>query len=173
MPTLTLICGLPGAGKTTLAKQLERETGAVRLCPDQWLKALLHDPNDTAERDRLRDPLEQLQWQLAQELLQKGLDVILENGFWSTEERLRYCQQGQACGAKVVLHYLEVPADELWRRVEARNTCLNPDDFAISQSELQEWLGYFTPPDHLETGAFDQVLHHSWPAAAPQPEPSD
>ena len=33
MPMLHLICGLPCAGKTTLAKQLERDVPALRLCP--------------------------------------------------------------------------------------------------------------------------------------------
>jgi len=32
---LHLICGLPGSGKTTLAKKLEREHTAIRLCPDE------------------------------------------------------------------------------------------------------------------------------------------
>jgi len=34
------MCGLPSAGKTTLAKQLECETKAVRLCPDEWIVRL-------------------------------------------------------------------------------------------------------------------------------------
>ena len=34
-PTLTLMVGLPGAGKTTRAKELERETGAIRFTPDE------------------------------------------------------------------------------------------------------------------------------------------
>jgi predicted kinase len=37
---LYLVCGLPGAGKTTFAKQLELETGALRLCPDEWMAVL-------------------------------------------------------------------------------------------------------------------------------------
>jgi predicted kinase len=35
---LHLVCGMPGAGKTIQAKQLE--IGALRLCPDQWMAAL-------------------------------------------------------------------------------------------------------------------------------------
>ena len=35
-PTLTLMVGLPGAGKTTRAKELEQATGAVRFTPDEW-----------------------------------------------------------------------------------------------------------------------------------------
>jgi predicted kinase len=35
MATLFLICGLPGAGKTTLAKEIELARPALRLCPDE------------------------------------------------------------------------------------------------------------------------------------------
>ncbi len=31
------MCGLPGAGKTTLAMRLEREIPAMRMCPDERL----------------------------------------------------------------------------------------------------------------------------------------
>lgn len=44
--TLVLVCGLPGSGKTTLAKQLEEERNAVRMCPDDWIEAVLRDPGD-------------------------------------------------------------------------------------------------------------------------------
>ncbi|MEP7216945.1 MAG: AAA family ATPase [Anaerolineaceae bacterium] len=37
---LILVCGLPGAGKTTLARQLERQLPAIRLCCDEWLSEL-------------------------------------------------------------------------------------------------------------------------------------
>ena len=46
---LILLCGLAGAGKTTLAKQLEAD-GAVRMCPDDWLMALGFDIYDKDAR---------------------------------------------------------------------------------------------------------------------------
>jgi len=52
MATLFLICGLPGSGKTTLAKQLELAHSALRLCPDEWIATLMGDVTDTAELDR-------------------------------------------------------------------------------------------------------------------------
>ena len=52
------MCGLPGAGKTTLAKQIEAETGAIRLCPDEWIEKILIDPADREEMNRLRDIIE-------------------------------------------------------------------------------------------------------------------
>jgi len=39
-PRLIIVCGLPGSGKTTLAKALEGRLRAVRFSPDEWLDAL-------------------------------------------------------------------------------------------------------------------------------------
>ena len=47
-PTLTLFCGLPGSGKTRIAKQLEQSAGAVRLCTDDWLTDIHADLFDVA-----------------------------------------------------------------------------------------------------------------------------
>jgi hypothetical protein len=43
---LILTCGLPGAGKTTLATQLASKRSAVRLTKDEWLWALGSTPWD-------------------------------------------------------------------------------------------------------------------------------
>ena len=36
-PTVYLICGFIGAGKTTFSKKLEKETGALRITKDEWM----------------------------------------------------------------------------------------------------------------------------------------
>ncbi|MEN9936182.1 MAG: hypothetical protein RLZZ387_2761 [Chloroflexota bacterium] len=160
MPTLSLICGLPGAGKTTLARRLEQERAALRLSPDEWIAVILADHADTAERDRLRDPVESLQWDLARRVLALGRDVILENGFWSREERARYRAEAQALGARVELHYLAASREVLWERLARRNAQLPPGTFAVTETDLDTWAGWFEPPAADEPG-FETVVVHT------------
>jgi predicted kinase len=146
MPTLFLICGLPGAGKTTLAKQIESSRPALRLCPDEWIASLLADVNDQAELDRLRSPVESIQWEVAKRTLTFGVDVVLEWGFWSRAERNRYRTQAEALGAKVEIQYLAVSRDELWTRLSRRNANLPPGTFVVTEAQLDLWLSWFEPP---------------------------
>jgi len=150
VPTLYLICGLPGAGKTTLAKELEQSQSALRLCPDEWIAAILADPNDTAELDRLRSPVESIQWEVAKRALILGTNVILENGFWSRAERAQFRAEAEALGAHVELRYLELSRDELWARLSKRNANLPPGTFHVTEEQLDLWLSWFEAPSEDE-----------------------
>ena len=152
MATLVLICGLPGSGKTTLAKELELSLPALRLCPDEWIASILADATDTIELDRLRSPIESIQWDVAKRALALGTNVVLEWGFWSREERTRYRAEAEALGARVALHFLDVGRDELWARLSKRNANLPPGTFPITREQLDLWWSWFEPPtaDELE-----------------------
>lgn len=103
---LILLCGLPGSGKTTLARRLSAELPAVRLCPDEWLADLGADLHD----ERARDRLERLLWRHARDLLRLGQTVILEYGFWSRAEREEMRRGARALGAAGELAGYDPPA---------------------------------------------------------------
>jgi predicted kinase len=150
MATLFLLCGLPGAGKTTLARQMEQERPALRLSPDEWIAQILADASDQAELDRLRSPIESVQWEIAARALHLGIDVILEWGFWSREERMKYRAQAEALGARVEVRFLEVGREELWARLSKRNANLPPGTFVITEDQLHLWWTLFQPPSAEE-----------------------
>ena len=110
-----LTCGLPGAGKTALARQLAADRSALRLTKDEWLIALGSNPWDEPTRVKLEHEL----WHLAQEVLRLGLSVVLDFGLWSRTERDEFRAAARGLGVGVELHYLDVPADELWRHIRA------------------------------------------------------
>lgn len=80
---LILTCGLPGAGKTTLATEIARDRGAVRLTKDEWLWALGSSPWDRSPGEK---PEQQL-WHLAQDILRLGTSGVLDFGLWARVER--------------------------------------------------------------------------------------
>jgi predicted kinase len=116
MATLFLLCGLPGAGKTTLAKRLEQERSALRFTPDDWIAALGIDAFDEDKRATV----EAIQWSLAERALSIGTNLVIDFGVWSRQECDRFRMRAEAVGAKVELHFLDVPRHELWTRLTRR-----------------------------------------------------
>src|SRR5262249_51520783 len=105
-PTIYLICGFIGAGKTTFAKKLEEKTGAVRITKDEWSTRLVgNDPtiDGYAEWDR---KIIGLSRDVAFYLAEKGIDVIMDEGFWEKETRDEMRRRIDAVGAKAVLYYV-------------------------------------------------------------------
>jgi predicted kinase len=162
MSNLYLICGMSGAGKTTLAKKLESNMSAVRLCGDEFISVIIKDKNDKEELDRLRNPIEQVMWDLTKKLLAVGVNVILDNGFWSQEERLHYLSSARQLNssAKVFLHYLDIPTEIIWNRINKRNFSLPSDCFHITRNDLDQWMRWFTPPDQDEIKLYDGYEVH-------------
>lgn len=148
---LILTCGLPGAGKTTLATRLAEERRAVRLTKDEWQWALGSTPWDRSTGEKIEQEL----WRLAQQILGRGLSVVLDFGLWARAERDEMRSAARSIGVGVELHYLEVPADELWKRIEARNSIPPWDARPITRADLDEWMAIFQAPDVTELALFD------------------
>ena len=148
---LILTCGLPGVGKTILARQLAADRSAVRLTKDEWLIALGSSPWVEPTREKVEHVL----WQLAQEILRLGMSVVLDFGLWARIERDELRSAARSLGVGVELHYLDVPADELWRRIHARNSAPPWDSYPIRRADLDGWLRVFQAPDADELALFD------------------
>lgn len=147
---LIIICGLPGSGKTTLAKTLESRLNAIRFCPDEWMETLSIDIYDENRRGKI----EGLQWEQGQQLLSLGLIVIIEWGTWGRSERDLLRLRARELGAAVELHYLSAPVDILFERLQNRGM-ENPP---IKRDDLIKWFEIFQVPTAEEMALFDSYL---------------
>jgi predicted kinase len=151
MPTLFLIGGLPGAGKTTLARALEQSESALRLDADQWVLALVANPADGDGTDRLRPIIHKQLWELAIRALEIGVNVSIERSFWTRGLREEYRLQAKALvGVRVELHVLEAGFEELWARLNERNANLPEGTFPVTREDLERFWSWFEPPTHTE-----------------------
>jgi predicted kinase len=148
-PTLYLMVGLPGSGKTAKATEIEAECGALRLTPDEWILALYGAELDRRRRDAARAPVEALQWQVATRALSLGCDVVLDWGFWSRAERATYQREAELLGASVRTVFLDAAPEELWARISRRDES-KVGTLQITRSELEEWSNNFERPTEEE-----------------------
>ncbi len=150
MTVLHLMVGLPGSGKTTWVRQIADRTGAIRLTPDEWQTRLRGNDTYLPDHDRLHDSVEAIMRDLAEDLLQRGVDVVLDFGFWSRQERDDLRLFARQLGADCTTHYAAATRAVLERRREERIELSPKGKFCFSAAMLDEWIGRFEPPDASE-----------------------
>jgi predicted kinase len=89
-------------------------------------------------------------WHAASEFLRRSVDVILDDGFFLRDNRVRYVELASAVGARTKIHYLDTPVGVLRARLEERNAKLPRYNFHIEPDTLHGFLGLFEAPSELE-----------------------
>ncbi len=162
--TIHLIVGLPGAGRTTKAKELEASESALRLTPDDWHMAVFAGDSPSRWRSKERvDQRSRIEGELVQIGLRAarlGVDVVLDFGLWSRDERSALRWVAESVGLRTRIVYLPIAFEEQRLRI-ARRSKDEPGHFEMTDAELERWQLQFEAPD-------DEELHGaSIPAVPP------
>jgi len=147
MVTVHMIHGYLGAGKTTLARKLERELPAIRFTHDEWT-ARLYGIDPPAERfadyaERVSPQIDAV-WPRCVEL---GLDVVLDLDFWTRQGRDTARSRAQALGAAVRLYRLACPDEIAWQRIASRNAARDTGSLFIARTTFETLKTRF---EHLD-----------------------
>ena len=142
--------GLPCSGKTTRAKQLEKQYNALRLTPDAWHLKLFGQDAVSKYHDKNHFVIESIMWDHAARVLKLGVDVILDFGFWAKEERDNFRQRAKKLGVNFKIHFMDVPVKELYKRLEKRNKKASDSTFIIPKEEMDKYINIFQSPTREE-----------------------
>ena len=142
MATLICFSGLPGTGKTTIARALARQTGAVYLRVDSVETALKHSalaPGD------LKDAGYQAIAAVARDNLKNGLDVIADTVNPIRLSRDLFAETAIAGDAQVLnVELICSDAVEHRKRIETRRADIKghqlPDWKAVTERYYEPWV---------------------------------
>jgi predicted kinase len=175
-PTLFLTVGLPGTGKTTVARRIEDEEKALRLTKDEWVKALYRLENPPSASDVIEGRL----IEIGMRALELGINVVIDFGLWGRDERSALRQAAADLGAAVEMRYFELSPAEQRRRLDRRQAEEPHTTWHMSDEELAEWAAIISIPTlgELDGGApvhdpptgfatWDEWRRHRWPPSVP------
>jgi len=177
--TIYLIVGLPGAGKTARAMELEISESALRLTPDDWQFAIFRGDNPTRwrskERADQRDRIEGKLVEVGMRVAKLGTNVVFDFGLWGKDERSALRWIADTLGVRAQVVYLPIDYEEQRRRIITRYET-EPGQFQMSDTELRLWQVQFQAPDEEELRGAEippvPPEHASWSQWASERWPS-
>jgi predicted kinase len=107
-PTIFLLFGYPGAGKTTTAKLIAQQTGAVHLSSDDLRGKMFPKPTfSEAEHDQLYKELDKQ----AELLLMQRKSVVYDANLNRYQHRLQKYQLASRANGRVLLLWVQTPKE--------------------------------------------------------------
>jgi predicted kinase len=144
--TLFLMVGLPGAGKSTRAKDLAAARRALLLCLDEWMIPLFGAPDVGGKQDVLEGRL----ISVALAAARLGTSVVLDFGFWSRDERSSLRWLAAADGVSCQIVYLPVDRATQLARIGHRQATTPGQTYPMTAADVDKWRLQFQVPDATE-----------------------
>ena len=158
---ITILCGLPGSGKTWYTKDLEGKDSVVIFNLDKELfkrfgKDFSPEKYQEYEKETKKDLLEQ-----AYDYLKQNKNVIFDYGFWKEKEREEYRKFALENDFDFELVYFPVPVDVLKNRLVDRNINEIENNHLISEEMLDGFVNQFEAPRDYENAIEYQKVPNS------------
>lgn len=148
-PTLYLLVGYPGAGKTTASKLIARHTGAVHIWTDRERHKMFDRPSHTQDESRqLYDHLNKH----TSQLLAEGKSVVFDTNFNYRRDRDLLRAVADRQGADTLVIWLVTPAHTARHRAVRPKAVRNGYDSTMSVEDFDRIAG------HLEAPAKDEKV---------------
>lgn len=123
MAKVILICGKICSGKSTYAEQLRVEHNEVLLSIDEIMLALFGFYVGD-KHDEYVEKLEKYLFDKSVQIIESGINVILDWGFWTKDERNYAKEFYSSRKIKHEFHYIDV-SDKTWKtRLDKRNSAI-------------------------------------------------
>ena len=149
---VVVTCGKLGCGKTTYAKRLCAERGAVLLSADEWMLSLFG--SDAGEKhDAYLEKVKTCLLNQSLELVSRGVDAVLDWGLWTRAERSAIRAFYEARAVPCEIHCLEIDEETRQLRINIRNRAVlsgSAKDYYVDEGLAAKLDRLFEPPEPAE-----------------------
>ena len=161
MPTIHLMVGFMGFGKTTISKKLAENIPAVCLTHDEFMVKLYGRNMPYADFHPNFDKVDRVLWDLAEKIIKAGVDVIMDYGFWSHDDRKKAYNRAKKITDEVVFHQVECDMQVAKQRILKRSA-ENPEELFIREDEFDTLAKQYEPWNDMDDYP---VIFHNAPTA--------
>lgn len=119
MAKVIILCGKVGSGKSTYAKQLKEQMGAMILSVDDWMLTVYGKDIPCETHQAMVEKVKAGLFREAIQLLDMQINVIIDFGFWTDQERMAAKKVFESYDIQV--HYLKNDEKVLFDRIQKRN----------------------------------------------------
>lgn len=148
MAKVIMTCGKICSGKSTYAQKLSKEYNAVILSVDEITLALFgQDVGD--KHDDYVARAEKYFFEKSVEIVNVGINVILDWGFWTREERNQARDFYNSHNIKNEFHYIDI-SEKTWKeRIQHRNSMVlsnKTNAYYVDSGLVEKFNSFFEKP---------------------------
>ena len=133
-PTLFLLYGFPGAGKTYFARQLCEELQAAHVQSDRIRNELFEQPRFDKQENRV---VTQLMQYMTEEFLNAGVSVVFDVNAMRLSQRRALRDLARKSKADPILVWFQVDPETAYARIDKRDRRKSDDKFAVPLTRKQ------------------------------------
>ena len=152
MAKVILICGKICSGKTRYAKYFLKTNSAVSLSVDEIMIALFGTDVGT-NHDLFVQKTQDYLYKKAVEIIESGIDVILDWGFWTQQDRTAATVFFKEHDIIFEWHYMDVSDEILCKNLRKRNREIVENQilfYYFDDSTAKRFWNMFEPPEKSE-----------------------
>lgn len=124
MAKIVMICGKICSGKSTYANQIRMKNNAVLLSVDEIMLAVFGQ-DAGSDHDKYTGSIQKFLFDKSIELIELGVNVILDWGFWTKDSRRFAREFYHKHNIECEFHYIDI-SDEIWKqRLKTRNSVIS------------------------------------------------